>query len=296
MTTSKQTTGRPTVAIALALTAMLCFAVMDGLTKILSQSLPIPQILWVRSIVFCALIVSIMTAQGRPLRTLLNANRPGLQLARALLLVFEGAAFMLAFKLMPLANVHAIGALSPLMVVALSVPFLGERVGWRRWCAVTAGFCGVLLIVRPGFAHLEPPVLIALCAATLWAIYQVMVRLCSRTDTSDTTTLWTAVIGFLATTVAGPALWVWPNAVGWALLAAIALLGGAAHMCFIRALSMTQPSLLQPYSYTLFIWAVVIGYLFFGDVPDAWTWSGAGLIIASGIYVWNRERIGAKSA
>ncbi len=289
--TSSDASGRSTIAIALALTAMFAFAVMDGLTKTLSLTLPIPQILWVRNIVFCVLIVGLMRAQGQPLRALLQSKRPGLQLARALLLICESSAFMLAFKFMPLADVHAVAALAPLGVVALSVPLLGEQVGWRRWCAVFAGFLGVMLIVRPGFQKIEPAMLIALAAAGLWAGYQILVRLCSRSDSSDTTSLWTAMIGFLATSLVGPAVWQWPDATGWWMLAAIAMLGSLAHICFIRALSLTQPSLLQPYNYTLFVWAVIVGYAFFGDVPDAWTWAGASIIIASGIYVWHRERV-----
>ncbi len=290
-TPSTDLSGRSTVAIALTLTAMFAFAVMDGLTKILAHALPIPQILWVRNIVFCALVVGLMLAQGQPLRALLQSARPGLQVARALLLILESSAFMLAFKYLPLADVHAVAALAPLGVVALSVPLLGEQVGWRRWAAVLAGLAGVMLIVRPGFQKIEPSMAIALAAAGLWAAYQIMVRLCSRTDSSDTTSLWTAVVGLLATSIIGPVVWVWPDATAWTMLGAIALLGSLAHICFIRALGLTQPSLLQPYNYTLFIWAVVVGYMFFGDVPDAWTWAGASIIIASGIYVWHRERV-----
>ena len=286
-----QTSGRSTLAILLVLATMFGFAVMDGLTKILSHALPIPQILWVRNIVFCALILGILLSKGQPLRTLASSAQPKLQLARALLLILESAMFMLAFKLMPLADVHAIAAVAPLAVVALSMPVLGEQVGWRRWSAVLAGFAGVLLIIRPGFQQIEPPVLIALVGAAMWAAYQIMVRLCSRTDHSDTTSLWTAVVGLLATSLIGPVVWVWPDATGWAMLAAIALIGSLAHISFIRALSLTQPSLLQPYSYTLFVWAVIVGWSFFGDVPDAWTWAGAALIIASGIYAWHRERV-----
>ena len=283
--------SRSTIAIALVLATMFGFAVMDGMTKILSQTIPIPQILWVRNIVFCSLILSMLIAQGQPLKSLAHSGRPLLQFTRALLLIVESGVFMAAFKLMPLGDVHAIAAMAPLAVVALSVPVLGEKVGWRRWSAVLVGFCGVLLIIRPGFARIQPAVLIALVGAGMWACYQVMVRLCSRTDRSETTSLWTACVGLLSTTLVGPAVWVWPDATGWLMLGAIAILGSLGHMSFIRAIGMTQPSLLQPYNYTLFVWAVVVGWLFFGDVPDAWTWVGASIIIASGLYVWHRERV-----
>jgi len=281
---------RSTAAIVLVLSSMFAFAVMDGMNKMLSRSLPIPQIMWVRNIVFCVLAVGLLRAQGLPLRDLARSRRPWLQFARALLLVCESGTFMLAFRWMPIGDVHAVAAMAPLLVVALSVPVLGERVGWRRWAAVIIGFLGVLLIVRPGFAKIQPPMLIALLAASLWGIYQVLVRLCSKFDRSETTSLWTAVIGLLATSIIGPVVWVWPDLSGWLMLAGIALLGAFAHTTLITALGWTQPALLQPYNYTLFVWAVIVGYVIFGDIPDAWTWAGAGTVIASGIYVWWRER------
>ena len=289
-TAAPRPANQPARAIVLVLMAMFTFAVMDGMAKILQRSLPIPQIMWVRNIVFCTLALSLMRAQGLPLRATWNSQRPWLQLARALLQIIESATFLIAFRLMPLADVHAIAAMAPLLVVGLSVPILGEHVGWRRWLAVLAGFSGVLLIVRPGFERITPSISIALLGACLWALYQIMVRLCSRSDASQTTSLWTAVVGLLATTLVGPALWVWPDTQGWLMLSGIAVLGTFSHMALINAYSLTQPSLLQPYNYTLFIWAVVVGYALFGDIPDAWTWAGATIIIASGIYVWNRER------
>jgi drug/metabolite transporter (DMT)-like permease len=283
--------SRAALAAVLVLATMFAFAVMDGLTKILSQTIPIPQILWVRNIVFASLVLSMMAAQRLPLRDLAVSRRPLLQFARAALLTIESGMFMLAFSLMPIGDVHAVNAAAPLMVVALSVPLLGEKVGWRRWSAVLVGFVGVLLIVRPGFAQIQPAVLIALLGAAMWAAYQIMVRLCARVDRSETTSLWTAVVGLGLTSLVGPAAWVWPDQDGWMLLGAIALLGSLSHIAFIRALGMTQPSRLQPFNYTLFVWAVVVGYLFFGDIPDAWTFVGATIIIASGIYAWHRERV-----
>ena len=219
-----------------------------------------------------------------------------MQFARALLLLLESAVFMVAFKLTPLADVHAVNAVAPLD---------GRRpfgsVAWREsrtapLAAVLIGFLGVLLIVRPGFARIEPPILIALLGSAMWAVYQILVRLCSRVDRSETTSLWTAIVGLGATTIFGPSVWTWPNLAEWAMLIAIALMGSLSHIALIRALGMTQPSLLQPYNYSLFVWAVVVGYLFFGDIPDWWTIAGAVIVIASGLYVWHRERVRAAEA
>ena len=297
MTSESQpaTPARSRLAIVLVLAAMATFAFMDGMTKILSQSLPIPQILWFRSLVFTAVAIYLLQRQsrGQSLWALARSQRPLLQTFRALLLMVESGMFMIAFKLMPIADVHAVAAVAPLLVVALSVPMLGEKVGPRRWAAVAVGFLGVLLIIRPGFEKLEPPVLIVLAGAVLWALYQVLVRLCARSDRAETTTFYTALVGLAATTLVGPPSWLWPDATGWALLIAIAIMGSIGHVAFILALGMTQPALLQPYNYTLFVWAVAAGFLMFGHVPDTMTLVGAAIIIASGLYVWHRERVRA---
>ncbi|MDX2159430.1 MAG: DMT family transporter [Hyphomicrobiaceae bacterium] len=280
---------RPGLAILMMLAAMLAFAAMDGISKVLAQQLSIPQILWVRYILFTLLVALLLRRKG--LATAMKSGQPWLQTARALLIVVENGVFVLAFVYLPLADVHAIAAASPLIVVALSVPMLGETVGPRRWLAVVVGFAGVLIIVRPGFQLISWPMLIALFAAFLWGLYQVLVRMCAATDSGETTWVWSAVVGLAATTLVGPFVWTWPDATGWALLVAIAILGSLAHLALIKALEYWEAGALQPYSYTLLLWAAVIGYLGFGDIPDRWTFLGAALIIASGLYAWHRERV-----
>jgi drug/metabolite transporter (DMT)-like permease len=206
-----------------------------------------------------------------------------------LLIIAENGVFVLAFTMMPLADMHAIAAASPLIVVALSVPLLGEKVGVRRWLAVLGGFVGVLIIVRPGFQALDWRLGVAATGTILWAVYQILVRMCARTDSSDTTWAWTAVVGLAATSTVGPFIWVWPDLHGWMLLLAIAALGTLSHLALIKALGYAEAGALQPYGYTLLVWAAVIGFLMFGDVPDAWTIAGASVVILSGLYAWQRE-------
>ena len=276
-------------AIGLMLAAMLAFAAMDAISKILATKLAIPQILWVRYMFFTLLAAVMLRRTG--LIGALRSQQPWLQFWRALLIILENGVFVLAFTLMPLADMHAIAAASPLIVVALSVPLLGEKVGPRRWLAVGAGFLGVLLIVRPGFEAIDWRMAIALIGTLMWAVYQIMVRLCARTDSSETTWAWTAVVGLAVTTLAGPFYWVWPDTEGWSLLASICVLGSLAHLAFIKAFAYAEAGALQPYSYTLLVWAAVVGYLVFGDIPDIWTIAGAGVIMASGLYAWHRERV-----
>lgn len=161
----------------------------------------------------------------------------------------------------------------------------------RRWLAVLAGFVGVLVIVRPGMQALDWRFAVAVTGTVLWALYQILVRMCARTDSSDTTWAWTAVVGLVATSAVGPFVWVWPDAKGWLLLLAIAALGTLSHLALIKALGYAEAGSLQPYSYTLLVWAAVVGFVMFGDIPDTWTIAGAAIIIASGLYAWHRERV-----
>jgi drug/metabolite transporter (DMT)-like permease len=285
---------RPGLAVALMLTAMFAFAAMDGFSKELARHLSIPQILWVRYIFYTAFVVIMLRRPG--LKVTMRTRQPWLQLGRALLIIIENGVFVLAFTMMPLADMHAITAASPLIVVALSVPMLGETVGVRRWLAVLVGFVGVLVIVRPSFETLDWHLAVALTGTVLWALYQILVRMCARTDSSDTTWAWTAVVGLIATTTIGPFVWVWPDLRGWGLLLAIAALGTLSHLALIKALAYAEAGALQPYSYTLLVWAAIVGFLMFGDVPDAWTIAGAAIVISSGLYAWHRERVRSASA
>ncbi len=278
--------------VALVLFATLTFAIMDAMSKILAGSFAVTQILWVRSMVFLAFALWIARPKG--IRRVLQSARPWLQGTRALLLIIESAIFVLAFKYLPLADAHAIAAASPLFVMALSVPLLGEHVGPRRWLAVIVGFIGVLLIVRPGFAEFNPAFLFPLIGAALWGLYQILVRLCARTDSSETTLLWTASVGFIATTVVAPYSWTSPDASAWGMMIVLALLGSVAHFAMIKAFERVEAGALQPFLYTLIVWAAVIGYAVFGDIPDRWVIAGATVIIASGLYAWHRERIRAR--
>ena len=268
--------------------AMLGFASMDTITKWMVADYPIGQMMWVRYAIFCLFAWAVVRRRG--LRAAARSARPGLQFGRALLAVIESAVFVLAFRYLPLADTHAVAATSPLIVIALGVLFLGEKAGPARWAAVAAGFVGVLLIVRPGFRELDWALLLPLAGAILWGAYQIMIRLCSRTDTPDTTLVWSAFVAFGVTTLIGPWQWIWPDATGWALLIAIASLGALAHYALIKALDYAEAGSVQPYSYTLLVFVTILGVIVFGDIPDHWTLAGAAVIVASGLYTWHHER------
>lgn len=272
--------------------AMLGFAAMDTITKWMVADYPIGQMMWVRYAIFALFAWFVVRRSG--LRAALRTSRPRLQFGRALLAVVEAAVFVVAFRYLPLADTHAIAATSPLIVIALGVLFLGEKAGAARWGAVAAGFVGMLLIVRPGFRELDWVLLIPVAGAILWGAYQILIRLCSRTDTPDTTLVWSAFVAFGATTVVGPIDWKWPDAMGWFLLVAIALIGALAHYALIKALDHAEAGAVQPFSYTLLVFVTILGAIVFGDIPDGWTIAGAAVIVASGLYAWHHERRAAR--
>ena len=272
----------------LTMLAMLCFAAMDAITKVLVVDYSVAQMMWIRYALLC--LFAAFIARRRGVFTALKTQRPWLQIFRSLVAVIEGAMFVLAFRYLPLADTHAVAATAPLIVIALGVFFLGERAGLARWLAVAAGFAGVLLIVRPGFKEFDWPLLLPLVGSVLWAGYQILTRLVSRTDQTDTTMLWSAIVAFVVLSFFGPLDWQWPTATVWALMIVIAAIGAGAHYALIKALDYAEAGAVQPYSYSLLVWATLLGIFMFGDVPDGWTILGATIVVAGGLYTWNHDR------
>lgn len=284
-----ETTAASTArGILTVLVAWLLLSCMDAGSKLLAQDYAIVQILWVRYVFLVAVAWLFARRQSgaAPLRT----RRPGLQVFRALLLVVEIGLFIFAITVLPLASAHSILAVTPLIITALSVPILGERVGLRRWSAVAVAFAGVLIILRPGLGVVQPMALVVLLCALMFALYQVLTRLVSRDDSPAVTLFYTALIGAIALTAIGPFFWTWPDARGWALFLLVAMLGGGAHFLLIKALQLAPAAALQPYSYSLIVWATIVGFVVFGNLPDLWTVAGAVVIVASGLYAFAREQ------
>lgn len=268
--------------ILITLLAMLMFGLMDAASKYLSTRYPTPQIIWLRYVFTIPLLLLVLGPSGA--RRSLRSARPWLQVLRSMLLVTEIGLVVWCFGRLPLADVHAILALTPLAVTALAVPLLGEAVGPRRWAAIGVGLLGVLLIVRPGVGAIQPASLVALLSVALYALYQVLTRLVGRVDSAETSLLWQLVVGAVVLSVVVPFAWRPPPLEHWPLFVLVAALGGIGHYAMIKALQLSPAAVVQPFTYTLLLWAVIIGYLGFGDVPDALTLVGAGVVVAAGIY------------
>lgn len=280
--------SRNSLGALLMCLSMFGFAVMDSISKFLVQSYPVMQTLWVRYVIYAGFAV--LVARPKGVLRMARSRRPWLQFWRSILAMLENAVFFLAFAYLPLAETHAIAATSPLIVILLAAPLLGEKVGLHRWLAVLAGFAGVLLIVRPGLVSLEWPMALPLVGALMWGLYQIMLRLVARDDAPETTLLWSAFIGLGAATLVVPFQWEPVTPAAWGFLLLIGILGAVCHYGLIRALDYADASAMQPYSYTLLVWASVMGFLVFGDIPALWTILGGAIVVASGLYTWHQDR------
>jgi drug/metabolite transporter (DMT)-like permease len=286
--------NRTALAALLTMFAMLCFAGMDAISKWLVADYAVTQMMWIRSALFLGFTWFVVRRQG--LRSALNSKWPKLQLLRSIVAVIEGAVFVLAFRYLPLADTHALAATSPLIVIVLGTIWLGEQANLPRVLAVIGGFAGVLLIVRPGFRDFDWPLALPLAGAFLWALYQILTRLCSREDSPNTSLAWAALVAFVMTSFVGPLEWRWPGPLAWTLMIVISLMGAAAHYALIKALDFAEAGAVQPYAYSMLVWATALGFLVFSQMPDGWTITGATIVVLCGIYAWRHDQRAARAA
>jgi len=276
--------------MALCLGAVFMFASQDAVTKVLVRDYEVAQFVMVRFWVFAAFAAGYAIRRAG-WRRCFATERPLLQGLRSLIMLAEIALFAFGLRFLGLADIHATFATFPLMVTALAPLVLGEKVGWRRWAAVAVGFVGALVVIRPGTGVFSAPVLIPLAAALMFAVYQVMTRLVSRTDSSATSLFYMGWVGALAVTPFGLAAWQPPTLEAWVLMAVLSASGLFAHFLLILALEHADAASLQPLNYFLIVWAIVMGYLLFDDLPDLPTVTGAAIIVASGLYTMFREHL-----
>lgn len=280
-------------AIMLLCGTMIIIGTMDAVSKLLVQEMAVGQILAVRYWMFFCVALW-MAHRSIGVRTAFRSRRPLVQIARSGILMMEMALFIQAFVYMELADVHAIAAAAPLLVMVMAAVFLGETIGPHRKAAVLIGFLGVLLIVRPGSGVFGWAAALPLIATLGWAAYQVLLRQVSAYDKSQTTVLYTATTGLIVYSVAGLFVWRTPSFEQWVLLAAVGVMGSAGHILLVKAYENAPASALQPYNYGLPLWAVIIGWIVFDHLPDAWTFAGGGLVIMGGLYALWRERVRAR--
>ena len=273
----------------MCLATVLLFPLLNATVKYLGPDYSVWQIIWVRSIMHIAVMIA-LCAPGYGLVRVFKTNKPVLQLVRSSLQIGAMYLFMTALLTLPLPIVTSITFTAAFMVVVLSVPILGERVGLRRWLAVLIGFGGAIIIIRPGGEVAGWPALMALGAALCYALFQILTRKLAPHDDSRTTAVYTVAVTLVVSSTIAPFGFDWPDDLNtWLLFLALGLFGGVSHFFLIKAYETGEASLLSPFDYGQLVGATVLGYLIWGDFPDGWSWLGVAIIIASGVYIAHRE-------
>jgi len=265
---------------------MMLFVCMDTCAKYLVGLYPTMEVVWGR---YFFQVVILLVVLGPRLRTIMKTQSLPFQLVRSLFLLGATLCFFSGLSTIQVAEASAIMFTAPLILTALAPFVLKEKVGIRRWASVLIGFAGAMIIIRPGQDAIAVGAFWVLGAAACYACYQISTRLLSGQDSVLTTLFYSALLGAIIMSVVVPFDFQPPTPIDWAIMALAGLFGTLGHFCMIKALTLTEASKLAPYSYTNLIWATIIGYVLFNDLPDLWTFVGAGVIIASGLYIIHRE-------
>lgn len=274
--------------ILLMMAAMAVFTMLDVCAKYVTQGLPPPVAVFFRYFIAFLLSLGVVMRAGGP--SLLVTQHPALQVARGVMLMLSTALNFTSLVYLQLAQTAAIFFTIPLWVCAMSMPLLGEHVGWRRWSAVVVGFFGVLVIMRPGTLDFHWAMLLSLASAFCGATYNIITRKVGGRDRAETSLFYVGIVGALAATLPLPWSWQTPHGVQWLILFVMGLLGVVGHFMLIQAHRLAPASLLAPFNYTEIVWMIMAGFIVFGDLPDRWTIFGAAIVIASGLLVFARER------
>ena len=276
--------------IALMCGAVACFACLDAIAKYLNGYMDTMQVVWARYTGAFLLTLVIFNPVSRP--GMMRTTRPVLQLVRSGLLLGSTLTNFIAFRYLQLDQALSILFSAPFLVAILAGPMLGEWIGWRRWLAILVGFAGVLLVTRPGTGGIHWAALYSVASAVFYAFYIVTTRILSRSDRTDTTLFYSNMVGTVAMLPVLPFVWSMPDDNFVIMLMVVfGAFGSFGHYLLIAAHRLAPASTLAPFMYTQLVWAICLGYMIFADVPNSWTLAGAGVVVASGLYLLHRERV-----
>ncbi len=278
--------------IGLVLLSTIFLSSADVASKYLAASLPALQITWLRYCAFAVIMLGLAWRGGGAAR--LRTQRPKLQFLRGFAVAASSIVFVLSLKYLPIADATATSFVTPLFVTALSIPLLGEKVGWRRWTATTVGLVGVLIVVRPGGSGFQLASLLPVASALTWAFSLIVTRQMSATESPLTTLAWSALIGLALVSLLLPLVWQPLTLEGVAIGVFIGVASTIGHWLVILAFRHADASLLAPFSYAQLLWVSVFGFFVFAALPDLWTLVGAVVIAGSGLYTAHRERLRAR--
>ncbi len=274
-------------AIILNATAWMIVPVMDALAKYLSSSMDVLQITWARyffTVVFTLLIMFFFKR-----KSFVWSKKPTLQLLRGLIFVFSTYLFFYAISEISLPKALTLAFVAPICVTAMSPFFLNEKVGIRRWTAVSIGFIGTLVVIRPGFIEINLATLAALGNGICYGFYLIITRKLSKSDNSLLTLLFAGTVGTIVMSFFMPNVWINPSSNQWVMMALIGLVAAVAHLFIILSLKYADASKLAPLGYTEIITNIILSYYIFNELPDNWTYLGLFIIVLCGFYISKRE-------
>lgn len=276
------------VGIAYMCLGVLCLALGDAVAKWLGDTYAPVQIIFFRTLVALPLIALIAHFNGG-LRTL-KTRRPGVHLVRGLIATGTMFCFVIGLTLLPLAETTAIAFAAPLFVTLLSAPLLSERVERLPLIASLVGFSGVLIVVRPGAAGFQLGALIVVGAAVCYALLMITARRYGGKERLWAMVFYVTLVPLIVSALALPLFWRSPQAIHWLGFVSAGILGVGAMTCITLAFRHAPASLAAPFDYTAMVWAVLLGWWFWGEVPDLWVYVGTGVIIGSGLLIAVHER------
>jgi drug/metabolite transporter (DMT)-like permease len=265
------------------LAAVAVLPVMDGFAKALTTRYPVLEVAWARF--FFAFLVLLPFVARQPGRELMRPPRLALQLLRSVCQVLAVSLFFLTLSHLPLADTLAICFLYPLITVALAGLLLGEAVGPRRWLAVLVGFLGAMIIIRPGLGVFQPAALMGLATSLVFAVFIILTRKLAGSAPPAVILIWGTLVGAVLTTALLPLVWVPPTVADLLAMLAVGGIGALGHLLLLKAYELAPASLLSPLGYAEIIGAALVGWVAFGDFPDAATWLGIAVISVSGSYI-----------
>lgn len=280
---------RPVLGIVLMLTGIAGFSVMDATIKWLTADYSITQIVALRSW-FGLPLLCLFALYGGGIKSL-RTRRPLVHLGRYLLVLALSFSFFWALSQMKLVDAIAITFAAPIFITALSVPLLKEAVGLHRWIAIGAGFCGVLAMLRPGLGVFQPAALVVLGSVVVYALLMITTRAFKATESTATLMLYPQLGMALTGIILAPFFWVTPSLTDLGLFALAGMFGSVGVMCVTHAFRLGPVAVISPFEYSALIWASLLGYFLWGELPDTITLLGAAIVISSGLYIIYRESI-----
>jgi len=280
-----------TTGILFIVSAVLCFSIMNGITKYLSEFYNVITLNMFRYWFFAVFLFFINSNKNKSIVIVSKSKNRLLQTFRGSMLAIQMCFAHYCFLKLGLIETSAIFAVGPLMVTALSIIFLNEKVGWQRLVAIAFGFIGIMIILRPGMKVFDPLSILALACALSYAIYQILTRFVSNSDTSETSFFYTGITGALILSFVGPFFYIDVLKSDWILILMICFLGTSAHYFVIKAYQYSEASLLQPFNYLQLVFVSLIGMIVFNEIFEIPVLIGSSMVVSAGLFTFWRDSL-----